>query len=139
MEITQLDEELIKAATNAINTLYKYGKHHVGAAIRTKSGRVVTGVNVDTYVGRMGICAEGITLGKMISEGEDKFVTIVAVYKPSPVTGSPEPYVASPCGACREMITDYCPDASVIYMEDNAIKKTLAKNLLPGKYIKKEL
>ena len=137
MELTESDKELVQAATDAINKLYKLGKHHVGAAVRAKSGRIVTGVNVDTYVGRVGVCAEAIALGRMMSEGEEEFSSIVAVYKPRPDSDPREPYIASPCGACREMIIDYCPDATVFFVEDGLTKKAGAMELLPGKYIKR--
>ena len=139
MNLTQQDEELIQAATDIIAQRYKYGKHHVGAAIRDKSGKITTAVNVDTYVGRAGVCAEAIALGKMISEGESQLDTIVAVYVPNPEFGDEAPYVASPCGVCREMLNDYGPDAAVIYTEDNELQKVAAKDLLPGKFAKKHM
>lgn len=139
MELTQEDKELIKAATDIINDRYSYGKHHVGAALRTRSGKIVTGINVDTYVGRAGVCAEAIALGKMLADGEAEFTSIVAIFKPNPEFGEQSPYVASPCGLCREMLNDYCPDATVIYMKNDEITKAQVKELLPGKFAKKHL
>lgn len=139
MELTQEDKELIKAATDIIGKRYEYGKHHVGVALRTQSGKIVTAVNVDTYIGRAGVCAEAIALGRMISEGESKFTTLVAVFKPNPEFGNQASYVASPCGVCREMLNDYCPNATVIYMKNDVVSKARVYELLPGKFAKKHL
>jgi len=139
MDLAQEDKDLIQAATDIIVDKYKYGKHHVGAALRTRSGKIVTAVNVDTYVGRAGVCAEAIALGKMISEGEIEFSSIVAIFKPNPEFGGQEPYVASPCGVCREMLNDYCPNAAVIYLENDKIKRARVNELLPGKFTKRHM
>jgi cytidine deaminase len=139
MELTQEDNELIQAATDIISQRYSYGKHHVGVALRTQSGNIVTGVNLDTYIGRAGVCAEAVALGSMVSGGESVFTSIVAVFKPNPEFGEQAPYVASPCGVCREMLNDYGPEAAVIYMLDGVVVKTHARELLPGSFAKKHL
>ena len=139
MEITQADKDLIEAATDIIERRYIYGKHHVGAALISKSGEIITAVNVDTYVGRAGVCAEAIALGMIIAKGEEEFSTIVAVFKPNPELGKQDSYVASPCGVCREMLNDYCPNASVIYTENDTVIKSRINELLPGKFTKKHL
>ena len=137
IKILSADQELIDAATQIINDLYKHDRHQVGAALRTKSGRIVTAVNVDAYVGRVGVCAEAIALGRMIAEGESEFTSIVAVYHPRPDSEDRAPYVVSPCGVCREMLSDYCPDATVMYVEADEVKKSTVASLLPGKYVKR--
>lgn len=139
MQLTHDDNELIQAATDLIEERYKYSRHHVAAALRAKSGEIVVAVNVDTYLGRAAICAEAVALGRMISEGESEFTTVVAVYMPNPEFGEQAPYVASPCGVCREMLSDYCPDATVIYVENDVVTKANISDLLPGKFTKKHL
>lgn len=139
MELTHEDNELIQAATDIISDRYSYGKHHVGVALRTQSGNIVTAVNVDTYIGRAGVCAEAIALGSMISAGESEFTSVVAMFKPNPEFGELAPYVASPCGVCREMLSDYGPNAFVIYMLDGEVVKSRVSELLPGKFAKKHL
>ena len=135
-ELTPEDEALIQAAKDTITQLYQYGKHHVGAALRTISGDIVTAVNVDGYVGRVGICAESVVLGKAISEGETGFLSIVAVYHPRPDDPNHKLRIVAPCGVCRELLSDYNPNAEVIYAEDSTTKKTKVSNLLPAKYTK---
>jgi cytidine deaminase len=82
LPITVEDEQLIKAAKDTIRKFYKYGKHHIGAALRTKSGKIFTAVHLEANVGRVAVCAEAIVIGKAISEGEHEFDTIVAVRHP---------------------------------------------------------
>lgn len=139
MDIEQKDTELIQAATDIIEQRYKYGKHHVGVALRCKSGKIIKAVNVDTYIGRAGVCAEAIAIGIMVTDGETDFTDIVAVFKPNPEFGDQPPYVASPCGVCREMINDYSPGASVIFSLEGTVTKDIASNLLPGKFTKNHL
>lgn len=99
----------------------------------------MTAVNVDTYIGRAGVCAEAVALGRMVSDGGSELNSIVAVFKPNPEFGEQVSYVASPCGVCREMLDDYSPDATVMYMLNDEISKARVKELLPGKFAKKHL
>ncbi len=62
------DQELIAAATEAIRLRYRYDWQEVGAAMRTRDGRIVTGVNIDAYIGRIAVCAEAIAIGRAITE-----------------------------------------------------------------------
>ena len=82
--------------------------------MRTRDGRIVTGVNIDAYIGRIAVCAEAIAIGRAITEtGDHGIETIVAVRHPKP--GEPGKIaVVSPCGICRELIHDYDAKARVI-------------------------
>ena len=123
--ITEEDKELIKEALSKLESNYDGEKfnHTVGAAIKCKNGNIYTGVNCD---GIHGSCAEYITIGIAISAGERDFDTIVAVHK-----GFPNKVIA-PCGNCRQMLIEYCPDIKVILndYEDNLVKVGI-KDLLP--------
>ena len=78
-------QELIEVAREAIKRRYRNDWQEVGAALRTRSGQVVTGVNLDAYLGRMAVCAEGVALGRVITDlGEAGIETIVAVRHPKP-------------------------------------------------------
>ena len=61
------DKELIAAATAAIKLRYRDDWQEVGAALRTRSGQIFTGVNLDAYLGRMAVCAEAVALGRAFS------------------------------------------------------------------------
>ena len=58
------DRELIAAASEAIKRRYRNDWQEVGAALRTRDGRIVTGVNIDAYIGRIAVCAEAIAIGR---------------------------------------------------------------------------
>ena len=124
-EITNEDRELIKLALETLEKNFDDGvyNHTVGAAIRCKNGNVYSGVNCD---GVHGSCAEYITMGIAFSAGEREFDTIVAVHDKAPNC------LLAPCGNCRQMLVEYCPDIKVILNNDNnEIIKVSIKDLLP--------
>jgi cytidine deaminase len=135
MKLDAKDQELIDAATKAIKALYRDDWQEVGAALRTRDGRVVTGVNLDAYVGRGAVCAEAVAIGTALTNKGDKGIeTIVAVRHPKP--GEPgDVAVVSPCGACRELIHDYDAKARVIVPNGkDGPTVTSIGELLPNKY-----
>ena len=134
-KLTAKDKELIAAATGAIRSRYRDDWQEVGAAMRTRDGRLVTGVNLDAYVGRGAVCAEAICIGTALTEKGDKGIdTIVAVRHPKP--GEPgDIAVVSPCGTCRELIHDYDAKARVIVPNGkHGPTVTTIGELLPNKY-----
>ena len=133
--LTKQDRELIEAASAAIKARYRNDWQEVGAAMRTRDGRIVTGVNIDAYIGRIAVCAEAIAIGRAITESGDHGIeTIVAVRHPKP----DEPgkiAVVSPCGICRELIHDYDAKARVIVPNNGLTPKVVTiGELLPNKY-----
>ena len=133
--LSKKDKELIAAATKAIGKRYRNDWQEVGAALRTRKGRIVTGVNIDAYIGRIAVCAEAIAIGRAITENGDHGIeTIVAVRHPKPdETG--EIAVVSPCGICRELIHDYDAKARVIVPDNGRAPKAVKIGaLLPNKY-----
>jgi cytidine deaminase len=129
------ETELIAAATAAIQQRYRDDWQEVGAALRTRSGKILTGVNLDAYLGRMAVCAEAVALGRAIVElGDSGIDTIVAVRHPSPDEKDQTIVVVSPCGACRELIFDYDPKARVIVPNGKSPAVVPIADLLPNKY-----
>jgi cytidine deaminase len=128
------DAALVEAARDTIRARYREGWHVVGAALRTRSGRVFTGVHLEATVGRIAVCAEAIALGRAATEAGDTEVdAIVAVYHaPGQVDGPPA--VVAPCGMCRELVADYAPDARVIVPGPDGATLRQISDLLPGKY-----
>lgn len=112
--LQQADEELIQAAREVLLRHYRPFWHTVAAALRGRDGRVWTGVHLGATVGRLQVCAETVALGRAILEGDGSIETVVAVRHPKPEEEDRDIAVVSPCGACRELITDYAPDALVI-------------------------
>ena len=134
--ITAADRELIAAASEAIRKRYRNDWQEVGAALRTRAGHLLTGVNLDAYLGRMAVCAEAVALGKAIADlGDVGIETIVAVRHPKPTERDQTIAVVSPCGACRELIFDYDRNARVIVPNgpDGPGVVQIAE-LLPNKY-----
>lgn len=124
-EITEKDRELIRLALECLERNFDDGvyNHTVGCALLCKNGKVYTGVNCD---GIHGSCAEYITMGIAISAGEREFDTIVAAHEKA-TNG-----VLSPCGNCRQMLVEYCPNIKVIVNDDSGkLVKVKATDLLP--------
>ena len=124
-KITGEDEELIKIALETLQRNFDDGIYHhtVGAALRCQSGKIYSGVNCD---GIHGSCAEYITIGMAISAGEKDFDTIVAVHDNAPN------FLVPPCGNCRQLLIEYCPNIQVILNdENNNVVKADIKDLLP--------
>ena len=135
-ELSRQDHELIETAQTIIKLRYENGKHHIGAAIRTKSGKIYSAVHLEAYIGRISVCAETLVIGKAISEGDNNFDTIVAVRHPSPDEEDRSIKVVSPCGMCRELLSDYGTDMKVIYPKGDTVAKCDILDLLPLKYIR---
>ena len=124
-EITDTDRELIRRALLVLEKNFDDGvyNHTVGCALLTRGGKIYTGVNCD---GIHGSCAEYITVGAAISAGERELDTIVAVHDKA------HNFVLSPCGNCRQMLFEYCPDIKVILNDDEGnLIKVAARDLLP--------
>ncbi len=125
LEITEIDKQLIKEGLDVLSKNFDDGvyNHTVGCALLCKNGNIYKGVNCD---GIHGSCAEYITMGMAISAGEREFETIVAVHEKHLNC------VVSPCGNCRQMLFEYCPDIKVIVNDNNGhLIKVYAKDLLP--------
>lgn len=80
-------------------------------------------VHLETTVGRVAVCAEAVALGTILSRGDAKIETIVAVDRRGGVI--------SPCGMCREMIADYSPEAQVIIPTEDGAAVVGIQSLLP--------
>jgi cytidine deaminase len=134
-KLSKTDNELIAAASAAIKARYRNDWQEVGAAMRTRDGRIVTGVNLDAYLGRMAVCAEAVALGRAITDmGETGIDTIVAVRHPKPTESVQDVAVVSPCGSCRELIWDYDRNARVIVPGEKGPTIASISELLPNKY-----
>ena len=134
-KLAAADTELIAAASAAIKGRYRDDWQEVGAALRTRTGKIFTGVNLDAYLGRMAVCAEAVALGRAVVDlGDAGIDSIVAVRHPAPGEKNQEIAVVSPCGACRELIFDYDPNARVIVPNGKSPSVVPIARLLPNKY-----
>ena len=124
-KLNDKDKQLIQAALKVLVENFDDGiyNHTVGCAILCKNGNIYKGVNCD---GIHGSCAEYITMGIAVSQGERDFDTIVAVHEKAANS------VISPCGNCRQMLFEYCPAIKVIVNDENGnLIKVKARDLLP--------
>jgi cytidine deaminase len=132
LPLAAADQELVAAALELLRARAEVGRHEVAAALRTKSGAVHTGLHVESSVGRASICAEGVAIGIAAAAGDTEIETIVAVLD----TGEGGWRVVTPCGLCRELISDYSPEAIVIDYDatrDEPVEPVPVMELLPGK------
>jgi cytidine deaminase len=132
--LSPADRELTEAAIHFIRQRYVENRHHIGAAIRGASGRIYLGLHLDTYVGRCSVCAEAVALGSALSAGETGIEAVVSVRHPRPRELHGEPQVVSPCGICREMLTDFAPGAAIILAGPDGLRRRPVADLLPEKY-----
>ena len=104
----------------------------VGAALETDSGEIITGCNIENATYGLTICAERVAIFKALSEGKRSFTRIAVVAD----TSAPTP----PCGACRQIIWEFCGDIPVIIANLTEITAMLEmKELLPLPFDKRLL
>lgn len=104
-------KDLMVQAEKARKASYSpYSKFAVGAALLTKSGRVVLGCNVENSSFGLACCAERTAIFKAVSEGDQEFVAIA-------VTAG-KGHGAAPCGACRQVLHEFSPDMWVYFHDD---------------------
>ncbi|TCJ17313.1 cytidine deaminase [Rubrobacter taiwanensis] len=107
-------EDLVRAAEEAARRAYApYSGFRVGAAIRSGSGRVYTGCNVENASFGMTICAERNAAAAMVNSGERKVKTIAVV--------SPDGERTFPCGACRQVLHEFGCEEVVVRSENGAV------------------
>jgi len=123
---------LIDLANEARRRAYApYSNYAVGAALRTRTGRIFTGCNVESAAYPTGMCAERVAVFKAVSEGEKEF-DVIAV-----VTGNG----GSPCGACRQVLAEFGLDTVVLIgdAEGNCLHESTVGGLLPNAFTPKDL
>ena len=128
--IKENTEQLIDAAKKARQKAFApYSNFAVGAALRTKDGKIFTGCNVESAVYGATACAERIAIWKAVSEGETDFTEIAIVADTEVLT--------PPCGICRQIIWEFCGDIPVTFSNLDGKSETLQmKDLLPRAFDK---
>ena len=110
-------DALLTAARDArTRALAPYSGFPVGAALLASDGRVFTGCNVENASYGLTMCAERVALFKALSEGAREFDGLVVVADSMTPT--------SPCGACRQLLWEYCGDIDIVLANLTAIVAT---------------
>ena len=100
-------DPLLQSALDARRNAHApYSHFHVGAALECDDGRVFTGCNIENATYGLTVCAERVALLKALSEGARKFRRIAVAADTDRLT--------PPCGACRQLLWEFCGDAEVI-------------------------
>jgi cytidine deaminase len=109
-ELTEPDRTLLQSAINAADRLYVPGIQEVGAAVGTADRQIFTGIHFETATGFANICGEVAAICCMVAAGHRDLDTVAAVWRDP----DGKHYLLPPCGRCREVISDFNPQAWVI-------------------------
>ena len=124
------DDDLVSLAEKArVRSYSPYSNISVGAALLAKSGRVYVGANIENASYTPTVCAERVAFFKAISEGEREFSAIAIV---GASTGSAPTKLFTPCGVCRQVMSEFCgPDFKVLVFDGEKTKEYLLSELFP--------
>lgn len=134
MPVITADEAkaLLELANQARSRAYApYSNYLVGAALRTRTGRIFTGVNVESAAYPTCMCAERVAIYKAVSEGEREFDAIAVVTANG----------GSPCGGCRQVMAEFGLDTLVLIgnTEGQLLSQTTVNDLLPDAFTPQRL
>lgn len=128
MTLTDQEKQaLVDLANTARDRAYvPYSQYAVGSSLRTKSGRIFTGVNIENAAYPQTMCAERVAMFKAVSEGEKDFEVITVVTDNG----------GSPCGGCRQVMAEFGLDTIVILANGKGtiVQETTVEGLLPGAF-----
>jgi len=123
------DASLREAALGALDNAHApYSNFPVGAALRTRDGRVITGCNIENSAYGLAICAETLAMAYAVSQGLTEFDEIAIA------TDDTEP--TPPCGACRQVLNEFAPNIKVTsYTRDGKEAVWTLDELLPHAFV----
>lgn len=125
---TPVENALISAALAARQRAYApYSKFQVGAALLTTNGDVFAGCNVENASYGLTQCAERVAVASAIVAGSRQF-SALAIASSGGVM---------PCGACRQVLAEFCPDLSVLLIDADRpehLTRTTLADLFPGRF-----
>jgi cytidine deaminase len=121
-------DELIQSALDAQTRAFcPYSNFPVGAALRTASGHIFQGVNVENASFGLTICAERVAASAAVAAGEKEFAQIAVVSRGG----------VSPCGACRQFLAEFNPCLPIIMIDSqrpDVVHEASLAELLPGRF-----
>lgn len=124
-------QKLIRAAAKAReSSVSPYSKFKVGSVLLTRKGEIIGGANVESASYGLTCCAERIALFKALTDGKRDFIAIAVVARCDAGPG--------PCGACRQLLMEYAPEAKVFVADSNdltVIREFTVRELLPAAFV----
>jgi cytidine deaminase len=124
------DADLLTEAEAARAAAYApYSNFQVGAALLAEDGSVQRGVNVENAAYPAGLCAERAAIAAAVTAGRRRFTAIAVA--------GPDGVAITPCGICRQVLSEFSPDGSLrVIARDaaGAIRATTIAALLPGAF-----
>lgn len=126
LPLTMEDCGLIQQGYEALQKNHIPDKRFVATALRTKSGQIITALNIRAYLGRASVCAEPIALSHTFNDPALKPETLVTFCYPG--------FITTPCGICRELLMDYCPDLMIIITIGEEVRKCSIMDMMPMKF-----
>lgn len=124
---------LIRFAHKAMRHSYSpYSNYPIGAALLTSDGKIYTGTNIENSSYGLTICAERVAIFQAVSQGAKAIVAVALVCG--------EKRKCLPCGACRQVISEFSSDAQIVYENAKGSVQTVSlTNLLPHAFSAKDL
>jgi cytidine deaminase len=127
--ITHAEQQaLIAAACDARRHAHApYSEFSVGAALLTSTGQIISGANVENASFGLTLCAERVAIGAAVSAGHHRFAALAIV----------SPGGAAPCGACRQVMAEFCADLSVLLVDSHqldCVAEVTLDQLLPRRF-----
>ena len=121
-------KELVESALSVLDRSYSvYSKYKVAAAVEMDDGSVFNGVNIENASYGLTICAERSAIANAITNGDSRKIDKIAIVNPDSY-----PY---PCGACRQVISEFTKDAEIIVARNTGDYKLYnIKDLLPASF-----
>ena len=123
--------ELIQAAAQArLGAVAPYSKFLVGAALLTPAGEILSGANVESASYGLTCCAERVALFGALTQGRRDFMAVAVVAR---APGGP-----MPCGACRQLLAEYAPNARVYVADCDDLashREFTVRGLLPEAFV----
>jgi len=130
--MTMQDELIARATAARDNAVAPYSNFKVGCAIETADGRIFTGCNIENATYGLTVCAERVALWKALSEGVRHFKQLAIVSAAATPT--------TPCGACRQLLWEYCGDLPIISQTLDGKSRTFQMaELLPNPFDLRQL
>ena len=124
-------KQLVRVAARARErAVAPYSKFKVGAALLTNGGEIISGANVESASYGLTCCAERVALFNALTGGKNNFVAVAVVAR---APGGP-----MPCGACRQLLAEYAPEAKVWVADSRApgkIREFTVRELLPSAFV----